>query len=194
MSPTTLKQAPRLRASQCRKPSAISARPRNCIWRRFLWSRAAGHCSRPSRLRLVPRLPRVSGADAVRALERLGFVVIRQRGSHIIMRRGASGCSVPNHRETKRSAPSQASSGRQASRPRSSPPNSEPTSPNPFAPADLLHSYVRRQVLCAYRSLPCAFLFQDALRRIVRPNGARTTIWTRRLGRLLSRFGWRQEE
>ena len=47
----------------------------------------------------MPRLPRVSGAQAVRALERLGFVVVRQRGSHIIMRRGGSGCVVPNHRE-----------------------------------------------------------------------------------------------
>ena len=49
----------------------------------------------------MPRLPRVSGAEAVRALERLGFSVVRQRGSHIVMRRGASGCVVPNHREIK---------------------------------------------------------------------------------------------
>jgi len=37
----------------------------------------------------------------VRALERLGFAVARQRGSHIVMRRGSSGCVVPNHRELK---------------------------------------------------------------------------------------------
>lgn len=49
----------------------------------------------------MPRLPRVSGAEAVRALERLGFIVARQRGSHIVMRRGSSGCVVPNHRELK---------------------------------------------------------------------------------------------
>ena len=49
----------------------------------------------------MPKLPVVSGADVVRALERLGFVVIRQRGSHIMMRRGSSGCVVPNHRELK---------------------------------------------------------------------------------------------
>ena len=49
----------------------------------------------------MPKLPRVSGAEAVRALERLGFSVVRQRGSHIVMRRGASGCVVPNHREMK---------------------------------------------------------------------------------------------
>ena len=49
----------------------------------------------------MPKLPRVSGAEAVRALERLGFVVARQRGSHIVLRRGAEGCVVPNHRELK---------------------------------------------------------------------------------------------
>jgi len=49
----------------------------------------------------VPKLPRLSGAEAVRKLERLGFMVVRQRGSHIIMRRGTSGCVVPIHRELK---------------------------------------------------------------------------------------------
>ena len=49
----------------------------------------------------MPRLPRISGAEAVRALQRLGFEVMRQKGSHIVMRRGASGCVVPNHREIK---------------------------------------------------------------------------------------------
>ncbi len=49
----------------------------------------------------MPSLPRISGAEAVRALERLGFTVARQRGSHIVMRRGPNGCVVPNHRELK---------------------------------------------------------------------------------------------
>jgi predicted RNA binding protein YcfA (HicA-like mRNA interferase family) len=49
----------------------------------------------------MPRLPRVSGADTVRALERLGFSQVRQRGSHVVMRRGSSGCVVPLHRELK---------------------------------------------------------------------------------------------
>jgi len=49
----------------------------------------------------MPNLPRVSGAEAVRALERLGFAIARQRGSHIVLRRGSSGCVVPNHREIK---------------------------------------------------------------------------------------------
>jgi predicted RNA binding protein YcfA (HicA-like mRNA interferase family) len=49
----------------------------------------------------MPKLPRVSGADAVRALQRLGFAVARQRGSHIVLRRESNGCVVPNHRELK---------------------------------------------------------------------------------------------
>ncbi|QNT68079.1 type II toxin-antitoxin system HicA family toxin [Defluviicoccus vanus] len=47
------------------------------------------------------KLPRVSAVEVVRTLESLGFVVARQRGSHIVMRRGAVGCVVPNHRELK---------------------------------------------------------------------------------------------
>lgn len=49
----------------------------------------------------MPRLPHVSGVETVRALEHLGFVVLRQRGSHTILRRGSMGCVVPNHREIK---------------------------------------------------------------------------------------------
>ncbi len=50
----------------------------------------------------MPELPHVSGAEVVRALERLGFAAIRQRGSHVMLRRGSSGCVVPLHREVKR--------------------------------------------------------------------------------------------
>ena len=49
----------------------------------------------------MPRLPGVFGSEVVRALERLGFIVVRQRSSHIPMRRGTCGCVVPNHRELK---------------------------------------------------------------------------------------------
>jgi len=51
----------------------------------------------------MPRLRRVSGAEAIRALERLGFVQIRQRGSHVVLKKqtseGERGCVVPRHRE-----------------------------------------------------------------------------------------------
>jgi predicted RNA binding protein YcfA (HicA-like mRNA interferase family) len=49
----------------------------------------------------MPKLPHVSGREAVRALEKLGFAQLRQKGSHLIMRRGAVGCVVPMHREIK---------------------------------------------------------------------------------------------
>ena len=47
----------------------------------------------------MPKLPLVSGAKAVKALERLGFQRQRQRGSHLILRRGGKVCVVPMHRE-----------------------------------------------------------------------------------------------
>jgi predicted RNA binding protein YcfA (HicA-like mRNA interferase family) len=49
----------------------------------------------------MPKLPHVSGAVVVRALERLGFEKLRQSGSHVIMRRGSKGCVVPMHSEVK---------------------------------------------------------------------------------------------
>ncbi len=51
----------------------------------------------------MPRLPLVSGAQAIRALEKIGFMQVRQRGSHVVLRRHTSdgdvGCVVPLHRE-----------------------------------------------------------------------------------------------
>ena len=51
----------------------------------------------------MTKLRRVSGEEAVRALERLGFVQIRQRGSHVVLKKqtpeGEVGCVVPLHRE-----------------------------------------------------------------------------------------------
>jgi predicted RNA binding protein YcfA (HicA-like mRNA interferase family) len=47
----------------------------------------------------MPELPGISGKKAVKALQRLGFVFVRQRGSHAILRRGNRGCVLPMHRE-----------------------------------------------------------------------------------------------
>ncbi len=51
----------------------------------------------------MPELPHISGQEAVDALERMGFQHLRQRGSHVILRRdgaaGSTGCVVPVHRE-----------------------------------------------------------------------------------------------
>lgn len=49
----------------------------------------------------MPKLPRVSGTEAIRALQRLGFERVRQSGSHVVMRRGTKGCVVPLHAELK---------------------------------------------------------------------------------------------
>jgi predicted RNA binding protein YcfA (HicA-like mRNA interferase family) len=60
----------------------------------------------------VPKLPRVTSAEAIRALERLGFVQVRQRGSHVILKKLLPvneenpqrmievGCVVPLQRRT----------------------------------------------------------------------------------------------
>jgi predicted RNA binding protein YcfA (HicA-like mRNA interferase family) len=52
----------------------------------------------------MSRLPQVSGTDVVRVLQKLGFTVRRQHGSHIIMRRDTpfSQTVVPNHRQIDR--------------------------------------------------------------------------------------------
>ena len=50
----------------------------------------------------MPELPVCSGGEVIRALERLGFRVVRQRGSHVMLRKGMDGCVVPLHRELKR--------------------------------------------------------------------------------------------
>ena len=53
----------------------------------------------------MPELRKISGREAIRALRRLGFRQIRQRGSHVILIRempeGKVGCVVPVHRELK---------------------------------------------------------------------------------------------
>ena len=51
----------------------------------------------------MPKLNRVSGEEVIRALEKLGFIRIRQRGSHVILRKetpeGIIGCVVSLHKE-----------------------------------------------------------------------------------------------
>ena len=47
----------------------------------------------------MPKLPRIGSRECLSALQKLGFEIVRQKGSHIVMRRGESGCVVPNHKE-----------------------------------------------------------------------------------------------
>ena len=45
------------------------------------------------------KLPRdISGAETLKALERLGFSITRQTGSHVRMARGSLRVTVPMHR------------------------------------------------------------------------------------------------
>lgn len=52
----------------------------------------------------MPSLPILSGRETVRVFEQLGWSVVRQRGSHIILVRDGSiaSLSVPDHREVAR--------------------------------------------------------------------------------------------
>ena len=47
----------------------------------------------------MSELPRISGRDAVKTFEILGFSVVRQKDSHAVLRRGDKGCVIPMHRE-----------------------------------------------------------------------------------------------
>ena len=52
---------------------------------------------------MSPKLPVVSGHELVRALERFGYIVVRQKGSHVRMRHpvnpGRLPITVPMHDE-----------------------------------------------------------------------------------------------
>jgi predicted RNA binding protein YcfA (HicA-like mRNA interferase family) len=56
---------------------------------------------------VLPKLPRLPASEVISALKRLGFEILRQKGSHVVMRRsfiGSEGgqssatCVVPLHR------------------------------------------------------------------------------------------------
>lgn len=52
----------------------------------------------------MSKLPVISGMKTVKAFQKVGWIVKRQTGSHIIMERSGSiaTLSVPNHKEIKR--------------------------------------------------------------------------------------------
>ena len=51
----------------------------------------------------MPELPRLSGLQVIKLLELFGFIQIRQKGSHIVLKRktvdAVIGTVVPNHKE-----------------------------------------------------------------------------------------------
>ena len=52
----------------------------------------------------MSKLPVISGADCVKALEKIGFVVYRQRGSHVtvIRKDPPAQTTIPNHKDLDR--------------------------------------------------------------------------------------------
>lgn len=56
----------------------------------------------------MPKLPRVSASEVIHALEKLGFIKVRQKGSHVILKKSTTiegttiviGCVVPLHNKT----------------------------------------------------------------------------------------------
>ena len=50
---------------------------------------------------MPPSLPILSGKEAIKIFQRLGFHIVRQKGSHILMKRENIACVVPNHKELK---------------------------------------------------------------------------------------------
>jgi len=47
----------------------------------------------------MPELPIISGKEAVKIFGKLGFVPVRQKGSHLVLRKGQKGCVIPMHKE-----------------------------------------------------------------------------------------------
>jgi predicted RNA binding protein YcfA (HicA-like mRNA interferase family) len=49
-----------------------------------------------------PKLPQISGQNLIKFLERLGYQIIRQKGSHVRLRKttsvGGHNITVPNHK------------------------------------------------------------------------------------------------
>jgi len=47
----------------------------------------------------MPELPHISGNEAINLFERMGFKIVRQRGSHVVLRKDDRGCVIPLHKE-----------------------------------------------------------------------------------------------
>jgi predicted RNA binding protein YcfA (HicA-like mRNA interferase family) len=51
----------------------------------------------------LAKLPSTSGKKVIKALGKLGFVVVRQKGSHVILQRESNLVTVPLHDPIKKS-------------------------------------------------------------------------------------------
>ncbi|WP_234993658.1 type II toxin-antitoxin system HicA family toxin [Methanohalophilus portucalensis] len=50
----------------------------------------------------VPEMPVISGQKAIKTLVKLGFVVVRQKGSHVFLQRENDTVTVPLHNPLKK--------------------------------------------------------------------------------------------
>nr|WP_276575139.1 type II toxin-antitoxin system HicA family toxin [Methanococcoides seepicolus] len=50
----------------------------------------------------VPELPIISGQKVIKTLVKLGFVVVRQKGSHVFLQRESDTVTVPLHDPVKK--------------------------------------------------------------------------------------------
>ncbi|MBL7119130.1 MAG: type II toxin-antitoxin system HicA family toxin [Dehalococcoidia bacterium] len=54
---------------------------------------------------MKPKLPTISGAEAIKAFQKIGYEIVRRRGSHVRMRDRANPShkplSIPDHKELK---------------------------------------------------------------------------------------------
>ena len=50
----------------------------------------------------MPKLKKISGEDCIKILcNKFGFKAVRQRRSHVVLKKGSVGTCVPKHRELK---------------------------------------------------------------------------------------------
>ncbi len=49
----------------------------------------------------MSKLRKFSGEEVIKILQKMGFKKVRQRGSHVVMKKGDRGCVVPLHKELK---------------------------------------------------------------------------------------------
>ncbi len=45
------------------------------------------------------KLPIISGLTTIKTLEKMGFKKVRQKGSHVVLRKDNKGCVIPLHKE-----------------------------------------------------------------------------------------------
>jgi predicted RNA binding protein YcfA (HicA-like mRNA interferase family) len=47
----------------------------------------------------MPELPIISGKEAIKIFASLGFKIVRQKGSHAVLRKENKGCVIPIHKK-----------------------------------------------------------------------------------------------